>query len=81
MSNPRTTDTGGYNYRYFVKNVTDNLAEVEDTSLATGTCTNCFNILNLLLSTCGEWSTAQSVEGALRQPARGRAAMRTRACA
>ena len=44
VSNPHVTDTGGYQYRYYVKNVTDNLAEVLDTSLDSGTCNGCFNI-------------------------------------
>lgn len=38
--NPRSTDTGGYNFTYFVKNITDNTAEVEDVRFSAG-CTSC----------------------------------------
>jgi hypothetical protein len=40
VSNPRAGDVGGYDFRYYVKNVTDNGPEVEDVRFSSS-CTNC----------------------------------------
>jgi hypothetical protein len=40
VSNPRASDVGGYDFQYFVKDVTDGGKEVEDIRLSAG-CTSC----------------------------------------
>lgn len=40
ISNPKSSDSGGYDLQYFVKNITDGMPEVEDVRFSAG-CTNC----------------------------------------
>ena len=43
ISNPKSADAGGYDFQYFVKNITDGTAEVEDVRFSAG-CTNCMAV-------------------------------------
>ena len=42
ISNPKSSDSGGYDFQYFVKNVTDGTPEVEDVRFSAG-CANCMS--------------------------------------
>ena len=43
VSNPKSSDSGGYDFQYFVKNITDGSAEVEDVRFSSG-CTGCMAV-------------------------------------